>query len=174
MAKKEIRMIVAAEDVAGLVDHGSEVDTQLKNLGFEDKGVKAKLTECVAGEFLVGETSIRLSGNTAAAVVTASEKTEIDVSADGFDAVRKAIDAGVLDGVVERKLSLVVPPADVQRAALALTKAGIMATVTESLSVAAEVLRTQEATSVEQSKAMNALKGCVKTDVSYRVKYEKK
>jgi hypothetical protein len=42
------------------------------------------------------------------------------------------------------------------------------------LTVAAEVLRTQEATSVEQSKAMNALKGCVKTDVSYRVKYEKK
>ena len=174
MAKKEIRMIVAAADVAGIVDHGADVDTQLKNLSFEDKGIKAKLAECVTGEFQTGESSVRLTGEKAAAVITATEKTDIDCSAESFAAVRKAIDDGILEGVVERKLSLVVPPADVQRAADALKAAGIMATVTESLSVSAETLRTQEASSVEQSKAIGALKGCVTTDVSYRVKYERK
>jgi len=172
MAKKEIRVIVATGDVAGLIDHGSDVDSQIKNLTYEDKGIKTKISESVTDQIQKGETSVRLKGNLAAAVVSAVEKVEIDASKESFPVVRKAIDAGVLEGVVERRLSLVVPPADVEKASQALKKAGILASVTESLSVTPEAMK-QEATSVEQSTAMKALEGCVNRDVSYRVKYEK-
>ena len=37
MAKKEIRLIVASESQAAIIDHGADVDTQIKNLSYEDK-----------------------------------------------------------------------------------------------------------------------------------------
>ena len=173
MAKKEIRMVVASGDAAGLVDHGFDVDVQLKNLGFEDKGIKVKLGEMAAAELAEAETSVRLRGERAMATVSATEKVELDVGSDAFQAVRKAIDAGLLEGFVERKLSLVVPPADVERAVLALGKAGIMATAAETLAVKAESLRTGETASVEQCVAVKALKACARSETTYRVKYEK-
>lgn len=173
MAKKEIRMVMASGDVAGIVDHGSEVDTQLKNLTFEDKGIKSKISEFAAAELQEGEVSVRLRGSQAAAVVSAAEKVELDAEAESFPAVRKAIDSGLLEGFVERKLSLVVPPADVERASVALKAAGIQVSVAETLSVTAAALRDPLVASLEQGDAVKALKACSKSEVSYRVKYEK-
>jgi len=173
MAKKEIRMVMASGDAAGIVDHGFEVDTQLKNLTFEDKGIKSKISEFAATEIQSGETSVRFRGTQAAAVVSAVEKVELDAEAESFPVVRSAIDSGLLEGFVERKLSLVVPPAEVERAAEALKAAGIKVSVAESLSVTADALKNKEVASVEQGAAVKALKACSKSDVSYRVKYEK-
>jgi len=172
MAKKEIRMLVASEDVAGIIDHGADVDTQIKDLTDEDKGIKSKLTETLASQMQEGEVSIRVKGNTAAAVITASEKVEVDYASGQFAAVKDAVDKGILDGVVEQKKSIALPQDDVKKAVEILNQAGIKATMTETLSVKAEALR-QEAKSVEQAKAMVVLGGCVKREKTYRVKYEK-
>ena len=47
MAKKDIRIITASTSLASLIDRGAAVDVELKNLGFEDKGIKSKLGEQV-------------------------------------------------------------------------------------------------------------------------------
>lgn len=173
MAKKEIRVITASEDVVGIIDHGADVDTQLKNLTYEDRAIKVRIAQAVEGVFQEGETSVRLKGGFSAVMVTASEKVELDAGAESFPEVRKAIDAGLLEGFVERKLSLVVPPADVERAAEVLRQAGIMAAAAETLSVEAESLRGRETSSMEQALAVKALRACSSSEVTYRVKYEK-
>ena len=169
-----MRMMTASKDVVALVDQGADVDVRLKNLTVEDKVIKAKLANEFEDEFEEGETSVKVMGEKSCAVLTACESASIDASAETFPAVRDAIDGGMLDGVVERKLSLVVPQGDVERAKEILNKSGLMATVTESLSVKAETLRSVGNMSVEQAKAVEDLKRCVKTEVSYRVKYDKK
>jgi len=173
MAKRDIRKVAASSDVAAIIDRGADVNTQIKNLGFEDKGLKTKITEAAQGQLIKDELSVRLEGNTAAAIVSGAEKLEIDVGAEEFTTVRVALDKGFLKDVIDRKLNLVVPPADVERAAQALKAAGITAMVTESLSVKAENLRNIGASCVEEQTAMQALDRCVKRDVSFRVSYEK-
>lgn len=177
MAKRDIKAVTASADVAAIIDRGADVDAQLKNLGFEDKGLKTKITDSARNQLDEGELSVRLLGKTSAAVVSGVEKVELDVGAEQFPQVRAAIDGGLLAGVVERSVSLVIPPGDVERAAVELRKAGIRATVTETLKVSADVLRDQMAPgmtgSVQEVAALHALAKCVKKDVSFRVKYER-
>lgn len=172
VAKKEMRLLVASGDSAGLIDRGAEVDTQLKSLTSEDKGIKTKLTESLATEIQEGETSIRVKGSVSAAVITAAEKVDIDCGSPVFPKVKEAIENGTLEGVVDRKLSLVVSPADVKQAKEILNKAGLKATVAETLSVTAEALR-GEALTEDLVVAVGLLKQCVKRETTYRVKYEK-
>jgi hypothetical protein len=172
MAKKEMRMLVAAADMAGVIDHGAEIDTQLKNLTFEDKGIKTKLTDTLSPEIQKGESSVRFCGKVAAAVITAVEKIDIDCSSEAFPKVREAIDNGILEGVVDRKLSLVVPPLELNKAAEVLKQAGLHATLAETLSVTAEALR-QKALTEDLVMAIGQLEKCVKRETTYRVKYEK-
>src|SRR3990172_3896792 len=103
MAKKEIRSIKASEGVAGLIDHGYDVDVQIKNLTMEDKGIKSKLTASVDDEFQQGESSLRMDGTRASAVVTMAEKLTPDSSLPGWGDVVKAVDAGLLDGILEKR-----------------------------------------------------------------------
>jgi hypothetical protein len=172
-AKKEVRILKASEDMANLVDRGADIDTNLKNLGFEDKGIKTKLAEVFCGKLAEGETSIRIAGNTAGAMLTAVDSVEMNYGADRFDDVRSAMDSGLLEGFVEKTLSLVVPSTDVDKAAEILIAAGVKASVAETVKVESEALRSKVPASKEQSDAVGALKSCVTIDRSYRVKYDK-
>jgi len=174
---KDIRIVTASADVSAVVDRGAEVDENIKNLTYEDKGLKAKLSEVAQSQFAEDESSIKLEGSKARAAVSSVEKTEVDPAAEKFTEVQKAVRAGLLEGIVTRKMSLVVPPGDVEKAAEALKTAGIQATVTESLSVKPDDLRNalkSESLSVEHTQAKTALKESVVTSVTYRIKYEKK
>ena len=169
---KEMRMIMASEDISGLIDHGAEVDNQIKNLTSEDKGIKSKLTETISPQIQEGESSVRVKATVSAVVVTVVERVDIDLASPIYPKVKEAIEDGILEGVVERKLSLIVPPLDLVKSANVLKKAGIKATVSESISVKAEDLR-KEALTEDLKKAMECLKQCVKIETMYRVKYEK-
>ena len=177
MAKREIRAVTASEDVSAIIDHGYDVDTKIKNLSNEDKGLKLQITNSAKDQLDGDELSVRLMGKTAAVVVSGVEKVDLDVSAEQFSQVREAIDNGLLSGIVERTLTLTLPPADVERAAEALTKAGIRSVVTETLKVSSDVLRDQLTTgvtaSLQYADALQALSKCLKRDVSFRVKYER-
>jgi hypothetical protein len=176
MAKREIKAVTASADVAAIIDRGADVDTQIKNLTFEDKGLKGKISEAAQAQLNEDELSVRLLGKTAAVVVSGVEKIDLNTGAEQFPQVREAIKNGLLTGIVERSLSLTLPPDDVVRAAEALEKAGIRATVTESLKVSAEALRgmsTGKTLSVQHADALANLSKCLTKDVSYRVKYEK-
>lgn len=173
---RNIRAVVVSADVAAVIDRGADVDTVIKNLSNEDKGLKTKITEAAQNQLDEFELSVRLLGKTAAAVVSGVEKLDLDVGSEQFPQVREAIDKGLLSGVVERTVSLVVPPGDVERAAGELRKAGIRATVTESLKIVdASVLSGAGSFvgSVQAGEAIIALAKCVKRDVSFRVKYER-
>ena len=177
MAKREIKAVQASSDVAAIVDRGADVDVQIKNLGFEDKGLKTKITEAAQNQLNPGELSVRLIGKTAAAVVSGVEKIELDVSAESFSIVREAILNGLMTGIVERNVSLIVPPGDVEKAAEVLKTAGIRATVTESIKIVdSDILNNSNyavLTQAHLAQAVEALRKCVKKDVSFRVKYEK-
>lgn len=173
MAKKEIRSIVASEDIAAIVDKGGDVDVKLKNLSFEDKGIKTKLADVVKDEFSENETSVRLRGTTSTALISSSEKIEINTGAENFSVLKSIIDGGLLEGIVEKKLSLVVPSDQIEKAAEALRLAGINASVTETLLVSAESLRNNDNPSVERDNAVKILKECVNRDVTFKVKYDR-
>ena len=173
MAKREVRVITASEDVAKIIDRGFEVDEQIKKLTTEDKGCKTKLTEAAQKQLDKDEVSIRLTGKVAAAVITGAEKVEIDVTAELFPKVRAAIDTGLLSDIVERSVQLVVLPENVEKAAAVLKEAGIKATVAETLKVTAEKMRTAATTSIEAGLARADLAKCVKKETTYRVKFEK-
>jgi len=176
MPKKEVRIIVAAEDVAAIIDEGSEVKTQLDNLTFKDKGIKAKITEVAEGQLQEGEGSVKLKGNLSAALVSASEKFTVNAGSDQYPGLLEAVKKGILVDVVEHRRSLVVPPASIDEAAEALQKAGITVTVTDTLTVKPADVRTmreRESSSLEETEARKSLEGCLSSDTSFRVKYEK-
>ena len=77
---KEMRMIMASEDISGLIDHGAEVDNQIKNLTSEDKGIKSKLTETISPQIQEGESSVRVKATVSAVVVTVVERVDIDLA----------------------------------------------------------------------------------------------
>lgn len=177
MAKREIRAIQATEDIATVIDHGADVDTQIKNLTFEDKGCKSKITDLAQKQLEDGELSVRLVGNISAATVSSVVKLDIDVNSDQFASVNEAIKNGLLAGIVERNVTLVVPPAEIERAAEELQKLGIQATVLESIKVSGEKLRdemeTGKTASATYVNAIHALSNCLKREVSFRVKYDR-
>ncbi len=172
---KEIRSFVASSDVASLIDRGSDVDTQIKNLTYEDKGIKARLNETAGQNIQEGESSIRLKGEKAAAVISAVEKLELKVNTEDFARVREAVDAGLLTGLLDKDQQLVVPPADIERAAEILKSAGINALVAETFQINSEEFKKPSTGGVssEHDKARKALEACVSKSVSFRVKYEK-
>ncbi len=176
MAKREIKAVTASADVAAIIDRGADVDAQIKNLGFEDKGLKGKITEAARNQLDEGELSVRLLGKFASATVSGVEKIDLDMSSEQFPKVREAINNGLLNGIVDRTQTLTLPPADVERAAEVLSKAGIKAVVTESLKVSAESLRSMASGKtmlVQQADAFVALTKCLIKDVSFRVKFDK-
>jgi hypothetical protein len=115
-------------------------------------------------------------GIKAEAVVTAVEKYTLNASAPSYPELRKAVDSGLLQGIVDKSQQLAVPPEQIEKAADALKKAGVPATIVESFSVNAAAYResmSSEVSSPEQTVARRNLKSCVSREVTFRVKYEK-
>jgi hypothetical protein len=175
MGKSKAKLITASEKVVGLVRRGYELDVEIKNLGFEDKGIKKMLSEELEEEF--GEdTSVRVEANECAAVVTQSEKFVVKGDAESISAVRDAVENGLLGDAVKTERVLNVPVADREKAAEILKAAGIGATTTVNLTVDPAEYRTlkdSESSSAEAAEAKKTLEGITERKVSYRVKYEK-
>lgn len=177
MAKREIRAVQADSDVSGIIDRGADIDNQLKNLGFEDKGIKTKLTTVAKDQLGQDELSIRMMGKNSAAVISSVEKIDLDTSTESFVKVREATVNGVLSGIVSRGLELTVPESDIERAAEELRKIGIPAVVSETFKVEDATVLTDPnksfVGSVQKGEAIAELAKCVNKDISYRVKYER-
>jgi len=177
MAKKEIRMILAKDSLALLIDRGASVDVELKNLTFEDKGIKSKINEQVVADFAEGEQSLRFDGKQARALISKTDTFNINTGAASFTKVKAAVDAGLLKEVVDVTQKLSVPPAHLAKAAAILTAAGIPASLTDSYEVEPEAYRAllAKATStVEEDEARKALAASVEHGTNFRVKYEAK
>jgi hypothetical protein len=176
MAKKEIRLIVASESQAAIIDHGADVDTQIKNLSYEDKGIKAKIRELAEKKMNEGEKSVRISGEKSLALVSVSQKVELDVSAEKFPLVKSAVDKGFLGGIVVKEFNVVIPSADLVRAAAVLKAAGIQATLEETLGLNKAVFdeMAMAGVSQEEANARAALKESVSKSETFRIAYERK
>jgi hypothetical protein len=179
-SKSKARKIVASEKLVGLIDRGFEVDTDLKNLGFEDKGIKKMLTEELEPEFKDGEKTrtepVRVEATKAAATVSIAEKYEVDAANPSFEGVRKAAQAGLYGKVVEMETLINIPSAERERAAMILKAAGIGVTTSTVVSVDPEGYRemlVSPAVSAEAAEARRVLQESVTKTTGFRVKYEK-
>lgn len=174
MAKKEIRKIEASEDVAGLIDRGAEIDAELKNLYYQDKGYKSQITKHIEVQLQGGETSVRVAGNKASAVVTASQKYSFVSTHEKAGEVANAAENGILGGVVKVTTSVRIPPGDMNRAVEVLNEAGIPATLTKSYAIDGAKYRDfSDEGSPEVAAAKGILDECVDKATTFRVKYEK-
>lgn len=177
MVKKQIRSVIASADQAAIIDRGDRVKTELDNLTYEDKAIKGKIGQFAQEMLSKDETNIQLEGRTAIATVTQTEKMSVKANVEMFPILQDALSKGFLRAVVTITKNLVIPPDDIARAAEALKKAGITVSVVESLSVKSEdvrAMRQSEVSSVEETKARQALEACLEAEVSYRVKYDTK
>ena len=176
MAKKEIRMVTASSDAASIIDRGASVKTELDNLGYEDKGLKFKISEIAVGQLEDGEGSIRLEGTDSVATVSESVKLDINVQAEQYPKLKETVKIGFLPRVTVKK-NLVIPKKDIDKAAEILLKAGITANVVESLNITANdmcKMSQNEEMSLEESTALQTLKSCIESSKSYRVRYSNK
>jgi len=175
MSKKEIRMITASEDVARIIDQGSAIDTELKNLTYKDKGFKSKITEAAGDLLEEGELSVRLEGNTAAVIVTASEKYSFTLGIHERESeVIEAAEDGILGGVVKITKSLHIAPELLDQAVALLNKEGIKATLTKGYSIDTKSYREfDDEGSPEVAAVKGILDECVTKGITYRVKYER-
>ncbi len=175
MAKSKARLVTASEKVTGLVDRGYEIDVDLKNLTFEDKGIKTMLGEEL-GESFGEDSSIRVEGKKGAATISQSEKYAVKGDAESIDKVRKAAEQGLLGDAVTVEQVVNIPLADRERAAQILQAAGISATTSVNVAIVPaeyRALRDSEVSSAEAAQAKEVLDKVAERQVSYRVKYEK-
>jgi hypothetical protein len=177
MAKRDIRVVTASDsDVVGLIDHGADVDVQIKNLTSEDKAIKKQLGDLANCNITEGELSIRLAGKRSVALVSGVEKVDFDVTAPSYQAAKDAIDKGILWKVVDKTKSVNIPPAELDKAIEVLKQAGINIAVVESIKVSTEALDSEMAPGKTASKeyvdALNNLKNSLKREVTFKVKYE--
>jgi len=174
MAKKP-RLITASEKVSNLVNRGYEVDVDLKNLTFEDKGIKKMLADELEAQF--GEdTALRVEGTNGAAVISQSETYVLNGNAETVATVREAAEKGLLGDAVKVNKVLNVPADDRERAAEILQAAGIGASTSVELTVVPadyRQLMESETASEETAAARESLKELAERKLSYRVKYEK-
>ena len=173
---KELRMIMASDELAPIIDRGADVDRKIKDLTSKDSGLKKKIVDLTSGELDGSEKSIKVEGGHSRAVVTAAESVKLDLGAEDFPKVKMSVAKGYLGDAVTKKRTLCIPPDKIDEAATALKEAGIDASVVEEFFIDKkeyDKMLQSEVSSSEQADAQAALKHCVKTDTTYRVKYEK-
>ena len=172
---KNIRAIMASEDVGGVIDQGAEVDTEIKNLTFRDKAFKVKISEAASTDLFDGEKSLILNGAKSSATVTATEKATLDASLEGFELVERSAREDTFRDALKIKRSVQIPGSDLDKAVSILKAAGVNALLKTEVSVSASEFRKLEPNGEqEHDEALNALKNCVSLETSFRVKYGKK
>jgi len=177
MAKADMRIVEADEDVMALVDKGVDIDIELKNLTFEDKACKQGITGFVEEKIRDGELGLLIEGNKGVAMVSCVESFKVNAGADSFEEMSRAVKAGLLGTTVTVKRTLAVPPDKIDEAEEVLDKAGIMASVVEEFTVKPADLRQARETrtaSADYKSAMEALEECLDRSESFRVKYQAK
>jgi hypothetical protein len=108
MAKKEIRVITASAEVSTLVDRGAAVYDQLQGAQSEDKAIKASLQAQV--KFETDETSVRLAGNKAQALLSQKTSYGLEFASPEAKAEFEADFAkGVFNGAVSRVVTVALP-----------------------------------------------------------------
>jgi hypothetical protein len=174
--KSTIRKVEASGDIVGLIDHGYDVDTQLKNLTFEDAGVKKILLDKVSKEMKEEEKSVNFIGKKASAMVTQTQKYNIDCSDESIEEIKKLANLGMFDEAVKTEVVLKIPESYRERVAKILGAVGIEVETVVNVSVDPEAYRQfmkKENNSVEHAKAKKLLGDSVVQDVNYRIKYSK-
>jgi len=175
MGKTVIRAITASEDVGGMIDQGAEVDIEIKNLTFRDKGFKVKISEAASPDMLDGEKSLTLNGRVSSATVTSTDKATLDASKEGFGLVERSAREDTFRDALKIKRSVQIPGADLDKAVKILQAAGVDASLKTEVSVNASEFRKLEPNGEQDhDEALDALRSCVGIETSFRVKYGKK
>ena len=174
---KVIREIDGSEEVRALVDGGALADEELKNLTGRDKAFRVNLIEATSGDINPDESSIRIQGDVGVATVTRKESKGLNTSSEIFGSVVEDVNAGHLQGVIEKKLSMRVSGADIEKAVEVLKAAGINVELDvkyELVDVALVGAGAITAGNPERTAAHANLAGAIETKVVHQVKFTMK
>jgi len=174
-SKSSAKLVEVDEHVSVLIDRGYEVDTELKNLTFEDKGIKKMLADNLEEKF--GEdTTIVARGQKGQATITVSEKYVVVGDAEAIESTILSAKEGLLGEAVKTSTSVNIPECDMGRAVEILLAAGIGVTVEVGISVdpgAYRALVEGEHTTARSARARDVLKSILEKKTGYRVSYKK-
>jgi hypothetical protein len=172
--KKTARVIEATEDLVGLVDQAADVNNRMKELTFQDKAFKVKITEAMSEKFQKGETGLRVTGTTADAVVAITEKASIVPAAPRFAEVQQAIESGLLGDLVDVKKELRVSQDKIADAWRVLEAAGIPSSIDTAYVVKAKELHGPAVRTGNQThdKAVEALEESIEVGKTFSVTFE--
>lgn len=174
--KTNVRVAAVEGKLQQTVDEGASVSAELKKLGAQDKTHKKFIREQAEAMMEPGELNLRLAGTKALALVTVTQKYSVDVGAEGFPALERGVDAGLLGGVVERTVVATIAPAKLEQVQAALEQAGFgdALTVQRQYAVNPSGYRAfQEAKgSPESEELKKAMRDCVTRDDSARISFD--
>lgn len=173
--KPEIRQ-VSKPEIAAYIDAGHKISLDVDAKQKEDKEYRKTITGHGLAELQSGETSVRLMGVESAALVTRVEDMAVNTTRKAYkETVEDAINRGLLEGVIEKKMTVKVAPTAIEKLRKLLgADFDEICTVTTSLEVSEANLRDfyeQSKTDAEKKELAKAVKECVEKSVSTRVKY---
>jgi len=180
MAKKQakqVKEVVVAEDFQKIIDRGLDVDTSIKNLTYEDSGIKHKLQDVAVENISDGEKSVVLIGTRAKASVVVVEKSTLNNDAPSFAEAQTAIRIGTLRDIVTRVLTLSIAQEKIALAKDILMQNGIDVEIEEALTISKPELKKSmeniSSFSEVKKNAVLALNNSMKIETSYRVTFDK-
>lgn len=162
------------EDVRTLVDHGHEVNTNLKNVQHKDDAVKSQIGQKADPLFDTDESSVRVQGHESEATIARSEKYSVNADGDTIRKIREASEQGLLGEAVKVQPKLTVPAEQREQAQRILQEAGIDASVQKEVSVNPDGYRdlaNSQSLSEEAAEAKAELDEVAEKTVSHRVQY---
>ena len=169
--KDDVRVITASKNIRNVIDVGAAVDADLKDSTKKDKKLKAQITAAAKEILELDEVTIRLEGGENTALVSVAETYTLNPNTPLMPEIMACMGKGQLEGVMEKKQSIIIPPESIVKAAEVLKQAGIEVMMSESYPINAEGFRTFKSDFGDKEFVSKLVKE-VSRDVSYRVKYE--
>lgn len=175
MAKTKVRL-ASVEDysVKVAIDRGAEIDKSVKDLSMQGLAYREVVKEAARNEMQDGETSVRLAGDKANALVVVKKKFDLDPKAETYEAAVKAVEDGVIAGKV--KETVTVDKDQVEEVRKVLQEAGLEDALTVQVKVSLDNAKWQVVKETTLDANGEAAKEAVKASLNVKetvtVKYE--
>ena len=170
MAKASIIRKVETElELCSLVDIGTSLENEIKNLQFRSDINKASILSLAKGKIKESEKSVRLVAKKSNALITRSDKVEFSKNEESYLDLLKAIEAGSAPSELTCKEEYQLTK-NIKEVLKLLKAYGLSDSLDKkvTVSIKADTFKEKE----KSGELDKSIKGCGKITPSFKVKYE--